>query len=524
MNADNTAKWHEALLLPGETDLIESGLRELSEYFGASREEARRDCDNAVADSKREWESKPRRTSEQIVDFYRRTRSYLFEHIWWHATDVETNAANVEVMNYALRRGAREYLDFGSGVGSNAILYAKHGFRVTLADVSETMLGFARWRLARRGLEAEFIDLNQQPLPRVRFDFMTAVDVCEHLSNPGDEFRRIAQSLKTGGAFVFNHIAGADEERPMHIMTTAAPLLRSLRRNGLREVGAEGASLRRLGFRVVERSARSRVEDQFYGVYDRLRFSRVFAPGANGRSSRDRARHPQQTYFERVKRRLESRNQIEKTKGAMRWLDLGCGRQLAPGWMKGGAEIEADLKSRARDLIGVDSDLAALRDNRSLPSLINADAVRLPFADGSFDLVTSNMVFEHVEVPLASLKEIRRVLRDGGRLIILTPNWMDIVTIAARIVPNRWHPGVVSRMEERRAKDVYPTHFRFNRPATVEKILREAGFGKWRVELLEHPDLYADMPVVARVEAAWRSLAHRWPALRGALLIEAEVD
>ncbi|HKE03987.1 MAG TPA: hypothetical protein VKE91_08005, partial [Blastocatellia bacterium] len=93
MNADNTVKWHEALLLPGETNLIESGLRELSEYFGVSREEARRDCDNAVADSKREWESKPRRTSGQIVDFYRRTRSYLFEHIWWHTTDVETNAA-----------------------------------------------------------------------------------------------------------------------------------------------------------------------------------------------------------------------------------------------------------------------------------------------------------------------------------------------------------------------------------------------------------------------------------------------
>src|SRR5262249_61185718 len=104
MNADNTAKWHEALLLPGETDLIESGLRELSEYFGASREEARRDCDNAGADSKREWGTKPRRTSEQIVDFYRRRRSCLFEHICWHATDVETNSAHAEVMHYALRR------------------------------------------------------------------------------------------------------------------------------------------------------------------------------------------------------------------------------------------------------------------------------------------------------------------------------------------------------------------------------------------------------------------------------------
>src|SRR4030095_10342266 len=156
--------------------------------------------------------------------------------------------------------------------------------------------------------------------------------------------------------------------------------------------------------------------------------------------------------------------------------DVGCGRRLAPWWIEERIEVEADLKSRALSLIGVDSDFAALSDNRSHPLRVNADAVRLPFDDGSFDLVTSNMVFEHVESPLASLREIRRSLDAGGRLIVLTPNWLDIVTIAARIIPNRWHPAVVSRVEKRGAADVYPTHFRFNRPATVEKILRGAGF------------------------------------------------
>lgn len=516
MNADNAEIWREALTLPGETDLVESGLRELSEYFGVSREETRRACENALADSRREWESAPRRTRDQIIDFYRRARSYLFEHVWWHATDVETNAANVELMNYALRRGAREYLDFGSGVGSNAILFAKHGFNVTLADVSETMLDFARWRLERRGLRADFINLNQQPLPRERFDFATAVDVCEHLSDPGAEIRRLAQSLKTGAGFVFNCRVGEDKERPMHILMSAAPLFRSLRLNGLREVEAGTAALRRLGFCVVEWSAQSRVEGWLYRVYDRLRFSRVFVNGANDGSISSpiskRARHPQRIYFDRVRQSLN---------GETRWMDVGCGRRLAPWWMKGQAEIEADLKSRARFVIGVDPDLGALGDNRSLPLRVNADAARLPFSDCSFDLVTSNMVFEHVEAPLALLREIRRVLRRGGRLIILTPNWLDIVTIAARITPNRWHPAVVSRMEERGAADVYPTHFRFNRPATIERLLREAGFKQWSVESLEHPDAYAHVPVIARIETAWHKMAGKWPALRGALLIEA---
>jgi ubiquinone/menaquinone biosynthesis C-methylase UbiE len=513
MNHSNTAKWREALLLPGETNLVESGLRELSEYFGVSREEARRVCENAVADSKREWESAPRQTRSQIIDFYRRARSYLFEHIWWHATDVETNVANVELMNYALRRGAREYLDFGSGVGSNAILFAKHGFSVTLADVSEMMLEFARWRIERRGLRAKFINLNWERLPRERFDFVTAVDVCEHLSEPEAEIGRIARSLKIGGAFVFNHRVGEDKDRPMHILMTSAPLSQSLRLNGLREVETGATPLRRLGFRVVERGAQSRVEDLLYGIYDRLRFSPLFVNGANGGSISKQARHPQRIYFDRVGQSLN---------GETRWLDVGCGRSLAPWWMRDQAEIEADLKSRARLVIGVDPDLAALADNRSLPLRVGADAAQLPFADCGFDLVTSNMVFEHVAAPLALLKEIRRVLRRGGRLIVLTPNWLDIVTIAARLMPNRWHPAIVSRVEERGAADVYPTHFLFNRPATIEKLLRQAGFKKWSVESLEHPDVYAHVPLVARVEAAWHKLARKWPALRGALLVEAQ--
>jgi ubiquinone/menaquinone biosynthesis C-methylase UbiE len=516
MNAENAAKWREALLLPGETDSVESGVRELAEYFGVSRDEARRACENALADSKLEWESARRRTPNEIVDFYRCTRSYLFEHVWWHANDAETNAANVEVMNYALRRGAREYLDFGSGVGSNAILFAQHGFRVALADVSETMLRFAEWRLDRRGLKAELIDLNQQQLPRDRFDFVTAVDVCEHLVNPGAEFKRIARALKIGGAFVFNCRAGIDDERPMHILPTAGPVLRAIRRNSLREAADDATALGRLGFRVIERGAQSRIEDWVCGLYDHLRFNGLFIssdPSATNGVGHQPL-HPQRIYLDRVKQRLD---------GSARWLDVGCGRQIVPWWMKERAEMESELKSRARWLVGVDPDLAALGDNRLCSARVNADAVRLPFADGSFDLVTANMVFEHVESPLASLMEIRRVLRNGGRLIVLTPNWLDIVTIAAWIAPNRWHPSLVSRVEERVAAEVYPTRFRFNRPATVEKILREAGFGSWRIESLEHPDVYGHTPVVARVEAAWHSLARRWPALRGTLLIEAEV-
>src|SRR5205085_11778169 len=190
-------------------------------------------------------------------------------------------------------------------------------------------------------------------------------------------------------------------------------------------------------------------------------------------ASRKPVYHPQRVYFDRIEALLQP--------GA-RWLDVGCGRQLIPRWMNGQAEWETRLAARGGLLVGVDPDFAALRDNRSCQFKLNADAAALPFAGDSFDLITSNMVFEHVEAPLPLLAEIRRVLRPGGQLLVLTPNWLDIVTIAARVVPNRFHAGLVTRVETRRAEDVYPTHFHFNRPRTVERLQRHAGYGQFRIE------------------------------------------
>lgn len=511
MKQENIAAWRKALLLPGETDLIESGLRELSEFFGISREEARRRSEAALADSKCEWENAPRQTPEEIKDFYRTTNSYIFEHVWWHATDPATNSVNIELLNYAKSFGANRYLDFGAGVGSNAILFARHGFKVTLADISPPMLEFARWRLHRRGIEAELINLNQQQLPDDHFDFVTAVDVFEHLPCPAIELRQLSRAIRESGALVFNSRTEEDGDRPMHVLKSDRLIRQALRACGFREV--ESPELRQLGFSSTRRVEQSQMESWRHAAFDRVRFSKVFMSDGSLQNGKRRVPHPQQIYFNRIGKLLQPE---------MRWLDVGCGRQLVPKWMGGGEEIEARLRSCAKLIIGIDPDFAALGENHSCHARLQTDSAVLPFASGSFDLVTANMVFEHIEAPLQSLKEIRRVLKPGGRLLLLTPNWLDIVTLVARAVPNRWHPAIVSRVETRNRSEVYPTHFRFNRPGAVESILREAGFTHWSVEQLEHPDAYSHVPVAARIENAWHRLASRWPVLRGVLLIEAE--
>jgi 2-polyprenyl-3-methyl-5-hydroxy-6-metoxy-1,4-benzoquinol methylase len=264
-------RWREALLLPGATDAVASGVRELAEYFGITEAEARRRCEMAVDGSKREWESAPRDTPERIRAFYRETQSYLYEHVWWHSTCAESNAGNVAILDYALRRGVRRYLDFGSGVGANALLFARAGLSVTLADVSCTMLDFARWRMERRGLAATYIDLTEKSLPEAGFDMVTAVDVIEHLAEPEAEAKRLSRTLERGGVLIFNDATGPDADRPMHILRTPYPVLKGLMREGCRAAGREADELRRLGYYVMGRSV-GPVGSVTGGLYGLLRY------------------------------------------------------------------------------------------------------------------------------------------------------------------------------------------------------------------------------------------------------------
>jgi SAM-dependent methyltransferase len=77
------------------------------------------------------------------------------------------------------------------------------------------------------------------------------------------------------------------------------------------------------------------------------------------------------------------------------------------------------LRAAGAMAFGVDYDGGALRGQRAVAC---ADAAHLPFRESTFDLVTSFETLEHVPDAAAMLRELRRVLRPGGRLVLSTPN------------------------------------------------------------------------------------------------------
>jgi ubiquinone/menaquinone biosynthesis C-methylase UbiE len=190
-----------------------------------------------------------------------------------------------------------------------------------------------------------------------------------------------------------------------------------------------------------------------------------------------------------------------------RWLDLGCGRERDEPVL---LSIRRRMAERVH--VGVDIATGSLRDSHET-NRVCANVESLPFSSGSFDLLTSNMVFEHLNNPIAALKEAYRVLDDRGVLIIHTACSRHYMLMAGRllssVLPRETYRHLVASYTERRKEDIFPTRYRMNTKKKLTAAVSEAGFRECVVRYLETP---LDLPL------CMRSLeAHVRPCLSGSL-------
>jgi SAM-dependent methyltransferase len=109
-----------------------------------------------------------------------------------------------------------------------------------------------------------------------------------------------------------------------------------------------------------------------------------------------------------------------------RVLDLGCGGgRHAFEFFRRGAHVVA-LDRSAPDLAEVRDMFAAMAGEAAADAsgtVVRADALRLPFPDGVFDIVVLAEVLEHIPDDHGAIAEAARVLRPGGTLAITVPRW-----------------------------------------------------------------------------------------------------
>jgi arsenite methyltransferase len=145
-------------------------------------------------------------------------------------------------------------------------------------------------------------------------------------------------------------------------------------------------------------------------------------------------------------------------------LDIGSG----PGLLA--YDIAAAIGPKGR-LSGIDasSAMVAMSGKRCAGQpwveFRTADAARLPYPDNGFDAAVSTQVYEYVPDVPAAIRELHRVLRPGGRAVIMDTDYGSLVI------------NTEDQMRMARVLAAWDEHFAHaNLPRTLSRQLKDAGF------------------------------------------------
>jgi len=146
----------------------------------------------------------------------------------------------------------------------------------------------------------------------------------------------------------------------------------------------------------------------------------------------------------------------------------GSGRDILELARAGAIGVVLDYSPASLELVRRQS-----RESGVPVHLVRADALALPFRDGTFDVVFHQGLLEHFRDPMPLLRENTRVTKGGGRVVVDVPQTFHLYTLMKQslIAMNRWFAG-------------WETQFT---PAGLERLVRAAGlrvertYGEWMI-------------------------------------------
>ncbi|NOX88275.1 MAG: class I SAM-dependent methyltransferase [Calditrichaeota bacterium] len=141
------------------------------------------------------------------------------------------------------------------------------------------------------------------------------------------------------------------------------------------------------------------------------------------------------------------------------WIDCGCGDNGSV----------AEFGFMAGKAVGID----ILKPEEARAPFIVADVRRMPFPSQFADLITLRFVVEHFDQAESYLSEIERVLKPGGKVVILTTNLLcPFIFIPRLLLPYKLKHAVITKLFKVADEDIFPAYHKLNTPKKFETIAR----------------------------------------------------
>jgi SAM-dependent methyltransferase len=157
--------------------------------------------------------------------------------------------------------------------------------------------------------------------------------------------------------------------------------------------------------------------------------------------------------------------------------------------------ISDELARAGADVVGLDIDVPGLAKAATTfgdrIGFLCGDGARMPFRDGTFDVVIFNQIYEHVVDPDAVVAEIHRVLRPGGVVYLGYTNRLVPVEPHYRLPLLSWLPAGLSDRYVRRFGGADRYHERLKTYPGLRRMSHAFELWDYTVAMLRQPGRFA---------------------------------
>ena len=213
--------------LINQLDMEETKIKEqISEFLKETYDEVDKKFIAGSNLLKKEWLEKNPKTEEEIKDFYKLTKNYIYDQSFWHMTSRREFDLNIfnqlcqKYPNYEERKNIK-ILDYGCGIAQLSLMLAKVGFNITIADLDSYTLDFAIMRFKNENIKFNIWQLDLKNINET-FDYIMCFDVFEHLTLNQliETTNKLNKLKKENTKYLIDYHFTDYETHPMHMEFT----------------------------------------------------------------------------------------------------------------------------------------------------------------------------------------------------------------------------------------------------------------------------------------------------------------